>query len=192
MKTKVLYFFLLLLPFGLFSQEKGKLLVPYVVENGDTIILFSCHEVDIIGEMVFKNKKQQEKFNKLRRDVQKTYPYAILASVKLKEYNAVLSTMKSEVERDLYMKRAEKELKKQFTEDLKKLTFNQGKILIKLIDRETGSTSYDLVKDLRGSFSAFMWQSVAVMFNSSLKKEYDAKGDDKMIEIIIRQIEDGV
>lgn len=168
------------------------MIVPCVVEKGDTIALLSLPEVDIVGKLVFKNKKEQEKFNKLKRDVVKTYPYAILASVKLKEYNAVLSTMKTELERDMYMKRAEKELKKQFSDDLKKLTMNQGRILIKLIDRETGNTSYDLVKDLRGSFSAFMWQSLAVMFNSSLKKEYDAKGDDKMIELIIRQIEDGV
>jgi len=88
------------------------------------------------------------------------------------------------------MKRAEKELKKQFGEELKKLTITQGRILIKLVDRETGSSSYQLVKNMRGGLSAFMWQSLALMFNSSLKKEYDAKGDDKMIELIIHQIEE--
>jgi hypothetical protein len=69
---------------------------------------------------------------------------------------------------------------------------NQGRILIKLIDRETGNTSYDLVKQLRGSFSAFMWQSLARLFGSNLKSEYDPTGEDRLIEVAIKQIEAGV
>src|SRR5258705_13410403 len=103
----------------------------------------------------------------------------MLASVKLKQYNAQLATMRLEAERKLYMKKAEKEIVKQFEGDMRQLTLNQGKILIKLIDRETGSTSYNLVKELRGSFSAWMWQSLAVFFGANLKSEYDAKGDDR-------------
>jgi len=85
----------------------------------------------------------------------------------------------------------EENLKKEFTEDLKNLTITQGRILIKLIDRETGKSSYTLIKELRGSFSAFMWQSLASLFNSSLKVEYDAEGEDKPIEDAIRLIESG-
>ncbi len=181
---------ILALPFGLCAQT-AVMKVPYVVENGDTIRLMSLEQVNITAELVFKSKKEKEKFNKLKRDVKKVYPFAILASIKLQEYDAHLAVLKTEFERDYYMKRAEKELKKQFGEELKKLTITQGRILIKLVDRETGSSSYDLVKNMRGGFSAFMWQSLAVMFNSSLKKEYDAKGDDKMIELIIHQIEAG-
>ncbi len=178
---------------SIFAQEKVKevIFVPYTVEDGDTIACMNLPQVDITAALTFKSKKEKEKYDKLKRDVKKVYPYAILASVKLNEYNAQLATMKTEIERDVYMKKAEKELKKQFAEDLKKLTLKQGRLLIKLVDRETGSTSYSLVKDLRGSLSAFMWQTVAIMFNSTLKKEYDAKGDDKMIEVIIRQIENG-
>jgi len=82
-------------------------------------------------------------------------------------------------------------LKKEFEGQLKQLTVKQGRILIKLIDRETGKTSYDLVKQLRGSFSAWMWQGLAKLFGSDLKSEYDAKGEDRMIEVAIAQIENG-
>ncbi|MBN8703497.1 MAG: DUF4294 domain-containing protein [Bacteroidetes bacterium] len=162
-----------------------------VIVDGDTMPYISLNEVRIVGDRIFKNKKQQEIYWKLKRDVKKVYPYAIMAEAKLKEYNAKLATMKNEIERKRYMKTAEEELKQQFAADLKKLTVTQGKILIKLIDRQTGETSYELVKDLRGSFSAFMWQSLASLFGSSLKSEYDPKGKDKMIEDVIYLIESG-
>ena len=161
------------------------------VLDGDTIPFVQLQEVRIITDRVFKNKRQAEIYWKLKRDVKKVYPYAILAEARLKEYNGKLSTMNNEAEKKIYMKKAEKELKNQFEDELKKLTVNQGKILIKLIDRQTGNTSYQLVKDLRGSFSAFMWQSLAVLFGSNLKYDYDGSGKDKMIEDVIYLIECG-
>jgi hypothetical protein len=89
------------------------------------------------------------------------------------------------------MKLTEKQLKNQFGDEMKNLSVTQGRILIKLIDRETGKTTYDVVKKMRGSFSAFMWQGVALMFNSSLKADFDPDGDEKGIEIAIKMIEDG-
>lgn len=89
------------------------------------------------------------------------------------------------------MKNAEKQLQNEFSDDLKNLTITQGRILIKLIDRETGKTTYNIVKEMRGSFSAFMWQSLASLFNSSLKYDYDPKGEDKAIEQAIKLIENG-
>jgi hypothetical protein len=162
-----------------------------MVVDGDTLPLIYLPDVSISQTMVFKNQKQAENYTKLKRDVKKTYPYAILAAAKLKEYNVKLAGMRIEAERKLYMKKAEKELIKQFEGDMRKLTVTQGKILIKLIDRETGTTSYDLVKELRGSFSAWMWQSLAVFFGTNLKTEYDATGNDRIIETIIYQIEGG-
>jgi hypothetical protein len=161
------------------------------VYEGDTIPWMGLPEVSIYGEKKFKNKKEAQKWDKLKRDVKRVYPYAILAAAKLKEYNRQLEKMPLEAQRKVYMKKAEEQLKNEFEGELKKLTMNQGRILIKLIDRETGSTSYDLVKDLRGSFQAFMWQSLARLFGSNLKSEYDPKGDDKMIEDIIRLVEAG-
>jgi len=109
----------------------------------------------------------------------------------LKEYDQLLSQFSNENEKKKYMKRAEKQLKEEFGGELKQLTMSQGRILIKLIDRETGQTSYDVVKSMRGSFSAFMWQGLALMFNSNLKDDYDAEGEDIAIERAIKMIEGG-
>jgi hypothetical protein len=167
------------------------MIVHAAVYNGDTIPWVGIPEVNIYGERNFKNLKEKQKWDKLKRDVKRVYPYAILAAAKLKEYDRAMEKMPLEAQRKIYMKKAEEELKNQFEDELKKLTMNQGRILIKLIDRETGNTSYNLVKDLRGSFQAFMWQSVARIFGSNLKSEYDANGDDKAIENVIHLIEAG-
>ncbi len=153
---------------------------------------FLLPTVTIESKMPFATRKKYEQWTRLKYNVKVVYPYAILASSKLKEYERVLKTLPSETERKNYMKMAEDELQAQFGPELKKLSFNQGKILIKLIDRETGNTSYDLVKQLRGSFSAFMWQSLARLFGSNLKSEYDPTGEDKLIEVAISQIESGL
>jgi hypothetical protein len=86
---------------------------------------------------------------------------------------------------------AEAELRAEFEQDMKSMTVTQGRILVKLIDRQTGHTSYDLVKQLRGSFQAWMWQGVAKVFGNDLKGEYDPEGDDKLVESIVRRIENG-
>jgi hypothetical protein len=125
------------------------------------------------------------------RDLKITYPYAVLARQKLEELNAYYVTLNTERERKAYAKLVEEELKAEFEEDLKKLTITQGRLLIKLIDRETGSTSYELVKELRGSFSAFFWQAVARIFGSNLKTQYDPLGEDKLIEEILILIQHG-
>ena len=167
------------------------ILVRAKVIDGDTVPYVTLSEIKVFGERTFKDPVLAEKYRRLKRDVKKVYPYAVLAGIKLKEYDAVLAKMPLEAERKIYMKKVEKELKKQFEGDVRNMTMTQGRILIKLIDRETGNTSYDLVKELRGSFSAFMWQSVARLFGSSLKSEYDPQGDDKMIEQIIQLIQSG-
>ena len=89
------------------------------------------------------------------------------------------------------MKNVETALKDQYGAELKRLSISQGKVLLKLIDRQTGKTSYELIKEMRGSFSVGMWQGIARIFGHNLKSEYDAQGDDKMIEHIIRRIELG-
>jgi len=196
---KTIFILFLLISFLSFSQNKpnetqGNLsgyLVKATVVNGDTFPLINLPDVRIMDQMVFKSQKQAEKFTRLKRDVKKAYPYAILAAAKLKECNAKMATMPLEAERKLYMKRVEKEVVKQFEGDMRNLTLSQGKILIKLIDRETGSSSYELVKELRGTFSAWMWQSLAVFFGANLKSEYDATGNDKMIEQAIYLVESG-
>ena len=103
----------------------------------------------------------------------------------------ILAGIEDKKERKRIMKQAEKELDEEFGDDLRELTFSQGKILIKLVYRETGSSSYDLVAELRGKFRAFFWQAFARIFGFNLKNEYDPQGEDKDIEFIVQMIEAG-
>ena len=159
--------------------------------KGDTLPLVSLREFNVIAARTFKSEKDRLAYFKLKRDVRKAYPYAILASVKLREYDAILNNI-PENKRAPYLKNTEKELKVQFESDLKNLTMNQGRILIRLINRETGKTTYKVIKDYRGIFSAFIWQSFSLLWGNNLKWKYDpSKGEDKLIEDIIQQIQDG-
>lgn len=161
------------------------------VVNGDTIPSIRFNDVWVYADFSYKTKKQYEAWTRTKYNVKKVYPYAILASAKLKEYNRILEKMPDEKSRKAYLKVIEKELRDEFEEPLKNLTTTQGEILLKLIDRETGETSYELVKTLRGSFQAFMWQSLARLFGSNMKTRYDPTGDDIMIERAIKLIEAG-
>ena len=194
-----IFILLLLSPFLSKSQTdsvKGLVLpvqaayVRMTIYEGDTIPFVTLPTIYCYGNRVFKNPRQKAAWDRLKYNVKIVYPYAILAAAKLKEYDRILSQMPEE-QRSKYTKSAEKQLKDQFGKELENLTVNQGRLLIKLIDRETGKTTYSVVKEMRGSFSAFMWQSVAVMFGSNLKDEYDGQGSDKNIEAAIKLIEAG-
>jgi len=157
----------------------------------DTIPLVNLPSVEIIGAIHPNQAENLKKYLKLRRDVLRAYPYAKLASQQLKFINDSIAKIKSERAKKKFIKETEKDLKERFEKDLKNLTYTQGRILIKLIDRETGNTSYALVKELRGSLQAFFWQSLARLFGSNLKSEYDPEGEDLMIESIVQAIERG-
>ena len=159
--------------------------------KGETLPLVTLKDFSVTANRTFKNAKDQQAYLKLKRDVRKAYPYAILASVKLKEYDAILNNV-PEDKRAPYLKKTEKDLKTQFSSDLKNLTMNQGRILIRLINRETGMTTYKVIKDYRGGFSAFLWQSIGLLWGNNLKSTYDpSKGEDMLIEGIIQVIQDG-
>ena len=124
-------------------------------------------------------------------NVKKAYPWAKMAGQLMVDVKKHLQTLPTEKEQNEYLKKVEKELLDNYTEDMKKLTVTQGKILIKLVNRETGETSYDIVEFYRGKFSAFFWQAMARFFGSNLKLEYDPLGEDRLIEEIVVQIENG-
>jgi hypothetical protein len=159
--------------------------------DGDTIPFITLREFSVYAPRSFTSQKEAKKYDRFVRDVKRAYPYAKLAGEKLKEYNAQLASFKTEKERKQFLNQKEKEIKSEFEKDIRNLTLKQGIILIKLIDRETGNTSYDLVKDMRGTLSAFMWQSLARFFSANLKLEYDGKGEDKAIEEVVKMIERG-
>jgi hypothetical protein len=160
--------------------------------NGDTVANIMNYTCVVSAEKTFTSPKEKAKWDKLKRDVKKAYPYAVMARMKLAEMDAQLVFVKGEKARKDFTEKCEKELTAQFAEDMKNLTATQGRILFKLMDRETGSTTYQIIKERRGSFSAFMWQGVAVVFGNNLKSDYDPDGDDAKIEEVVNLIEMGV
>lgn len=161
------------------------------VEHGDTIPLVNLPEVSVYYLRVFDSRRDIRKVERMIYHIKKVYPYAKLAGIKLREYEQVLANAKTDRERKQIMKQAEKEINAQFGDDLRDLTFTQGKILIKLIDRETGETSYTLLQELRGNFTAFFYQTFARLWGYNLKTDYDPNGEDELIESIVLMIENG-
>jgi uncharacterized membrane protein len=161
------------------------------VYHGDTILIVNLPEVPVYSLRIFDSRRDIRKVERLIYHVKKVYPFARLAGIKLKEYESILLQAKNDRERKKIMKQAEKEIEEQFGADLRDLTFTQGKILIKLIDRETGETSYSLLQDLRGNFTAFFYQTFARLWGYNLKTQYDPKGEDELIEAIVLMIENG-
>jgi len=137
------------------------------------------------------NKHKKKKSDKLQAKVVKVYPYAKAAGDIMRECEVLCSKTTNSKEQKRLLDEAETELKAQFEKDLRAMTISEGVLLIKLIDRETGESSYALVKELKGKMSAFMWQGVARVFGHNLKDEYDEEGEDMLIENIVEQIEDG-
>ena len=194
MKTLVAFlFFFFLFSAQLEAQKVEELptVMETVVIDGDTIPLYRFDPVYIFATPTFKNKREERRYGKLKRYVVKVYPYAKIAGEMLQDFDDTLATITSDYKRKKYIKSVEERLMNEFEGELKKLTIKQGIILVKLIDRETGNTSYDLVKELRGSFSAFIWQGLARLFGSNLKLEYDPNGEDSAIEDIVLRIESG-
>jgi len=173
-----------------FSQTSDLIILRAVIIDGDTLPCVDLQEIHIISTFSLLSDEEIRKNKKLIRNVKRTLPYAKLAREKLLEINNELESV-SEKKRSEIMKQREKEIEKEFSAELKKLSFSQGLVLIKLIDRETGSSSFDLVKDLRGSFRAFFYQTFAKVFGYNLKTKFDpAKSkDDELIERICRSIE---
>ena len=172
-------------------SQKTQYKVVAIVVDGDTLPSFNLPECTVYGDYPTRNRKEYENWTRTKFNVKKVYPYAIIAAAKLKEYNIILEKLPSEKLKKAYLKVAEKELKAEFEDQLKELSMTQGRILLKLIDRETGNTSYQLVKDFRGGFQAFLWQGVARIFGNNMKSEYDPEGEDIMIERAIKLVESG-
>ncbi len=172
-------------------MDLGGYPVKAVVQGNDTILIANLGEAVIQPHTNKPTNRDMRQYRKLVYNVKKVYPYAKLAGEKFGEVNAHMDSLKTKREQREYIKQVEKDILQQYEEDLKNLTITQGRILIKLIDRETSQTSYEVVKDLRGSFQAALWQTVARIFGSNLKTEFDAAGEDRTIDEIMMMIERG-
>ncbi len=158
----------------------------------DTTIHIFLKPVYILPERKDMSPKQLRQYSQLELKVKKVYPIAKIAAIKLAEYNRVYATFKTEHERRSYVKVVEKDLFSEFEDELRAMKVSEGRILIKLLDRETGNSSYEIIKEFKGGFSAFFWQSVAKLFGHDLKAQYDPVTEDKLIEYIIVQIDLGL
>ena len=161
------------------------------VHKGDTMPFVQMQTVYIFPPRKFKNEREQRKYNKLVRDVKKVYPIALEINRAVIETYEYLQTLPDEKARQAHIKRVEKGIKKQYTPRMKKLTYSQGKLLIKLVDRQSNQTSFELVRAFMGPFKAGFYQAFAALFGASLKKEYDPEGKDFMIEQIVLMVENG-
>lgn len=171
------------------SIKAKDLILKHQIIDNDTIPHVNLKEIPVMPPYKFKNKRQHRRYNRLIRNIKITLPYARKAGITINDINAQLADISNPKQRKAYLKKREKELFTEFSTPLKKLTFSQGKLLIKLINRETGNTTYQLIKEYKGGVSAFFWQGIARLFGSNLKSEFDKEGDDRKIEHIIMLID---
>ncbi len=167
-------------------------LQPAILDGRDTVPIVRLREIYIYPQKQFKNRKEQEKYTKLVRDVKRTLPYAKMVYETLIETYEYIETLPDDKSREQHLKRMEKELFKEYKPELKKLSYSQGKLLIKLVDRECNQSSYNLVKAYLGSFRAAFWNMFAGMFGASLKSNYDPTGKDAETERICVLVENGL
>lgn len=173
------------------SVIRGSTVATHIIA-GDTILVIELAPVDVFAPRQFESRREARRYGRTVRNVKAAYPYARLAGNMFREYSEILLEIDNERDRRRFTEAVEKQIRAQFEEDLKSLTFSQGLILIKLIDRETQHTSYEILREFRGAFSAVFWQSFGRIFGFNLKTAYDPLGDDKMIEEIVQLIEAGL
>ena len=185
MKSVLIILFISVFSAEIFAQEKV-IIADFNVINGDTIFLADIPEVEILA---FKDKTERKQYYILKRRVLKVYPYALLAKGKLTRIQLGLDTIPKRRHKKRYTREVAKWVKEEYADRLKNLTMNEGKILVKLIYRETNTTSYEIVKSYRGRFNAFFWQTMAKFWNNNLKTAYDPVNirEDMLIEHILIQ-----
>lgn len=159
--------------------------------GGDTVYLAYLHEVWVYPPMRFKNKKQEKFYWRTVRDVKKCLPYAKMITKDMEYADAELAKLPDEKARKKWWKTYEKYLFKKYEKDFRGMYASQGMMLMKLMDRETDRTSYELIKKYKGKGVANFWQFVAKLFKNDLKEEYDASDKDKITERIINLVEAG-
>ena len=162
-----------------------------VEREGEALPEIEIKEVVIIGRESKSKKFPFSKYQRLVSNLKKVYPYALVVRAQLSDINLKLTELPDDRERRKYLRQAENSLFGEYEDDIRDMTITQGRLLIKLIDRETRNTSFELIRQYRGSLSAEFWQGIARIFGTNLKAEYDPYGEDIIIEIIVMEIESG-
>lgn len=174
------------------EKTKSVFLIPMCIYQGDTIPWVKLKNVYVYKPLKFKNKREEREYSRLVRNVKKVLPIANEINALIIETYEYLMTLPNEKERQKHIRAVEKGLKEQYTSRMKKLTYSQGKLLIKLVDRQTNSTGYELVKAFMGPFKAGFYQAFAAIFGASLKKEYNPYGEDMLVERVVILVENGL
>lgn len=190
-KLTIIFAFLM----GVAGFASGQTVGIKVAVDREGVPIFKLEDVVIsakrpTGRQSRRNERQVKKFNKLRYNILKTLPYANEAARNLSIINAELANIPTEEGRDAYLDSREDALFGRYEKEVRNLTISQGKILVKLIDRQTGNNAYSLIRDYKSKTSAFFWQGIGRLFGYNLKQEYDEEEEFAM-EVIIRSIENG-
>ena len=162
-----------------------------VIENGDTIFVDFLRPLYVYPPLVFSNRNQEKFYWRTVRDVKKALPYARLASIEINNLNRELFLLNNDAARNRYINDFQKRIFREYEKPLRNLTVNQGKMLVKLIDREYGMNTYDLIRAYKGSVPAVFWNTVAKFFGSDLKAEYDGSDKDRIVERVIKLVDAG-
>lgn len=162
-----------------------------VIIDGEPVWDYLMPELPVYKPMKFKSERERQQYNRLVNNVKRVLPLARKANMMLTETFEVLETLPTKEAKDAHIKAVERDIKAQYTPEMKKLTYSQGKLLIKLVDRECNQQAFEIVQAFLGPARAAFYQVFAWTFHASLKKEYDPNGDDRLIERIVRQIETG-
>lgn len=162
-----------------------------VLLRGDSIQYVELNNVYVYPPIVFKDAYQQQAFNRLVYNVKKVLPIAKECNAIILETYDYLQTLPNKKARDAHLKKVEQSIKQEYTPRMKKLTYSQGKLLIKLVYRECNSTSYNLIQAILGPVRAGFYQAFAWMFGASLKKQYDPNGVDRLTERVVLMVEAG-
>lgn len=162
-----------------------------VLFQGDSVQYMEMNNVYVYPQLTFKNKKQAKAYMRLVTNVKKVLPIAKEARQLLFETTEILETLPTKEAKEAHIKKVESEIFKTYKPKMKKLTYSQGKLLIKLIDRECHSSSYEMIQAFMGPFRAGFWQTFAWAFGASLKKQYDPEGVDRLTERVVLMVEAG-
>jgi hypothetical protein len=163
--------------------------VPATIYQNEYLSSQTLEWVWVQAKMSEEARRRKAEWTRLRNAVYVTYPYAKRAGAIMNDINKQLVNISSESQRKTIIRSKEKELKKEFTDPIQNLSVYQGRVLMKLINRQTGNNCYEIIKEYKGGFTARFWQTVAFVFGSNLKQPYDATGDDREIEMIVMEVE---
>ena len=208
MKKAFIVIFSLLLSCVLYAQEEGDELLPEepvnyklklqryryvkpIVADGDTMWCYLLPELWVYPPLKFKSEKQRRAYNRLVYNVKKVLPIAQQVNGLIEETYETLEMLPTKKEKSAHISAVERDIKETYTPQMKKLTYSQGKLLIKLVDRECNQSSYEIVQAFLGPAKAAFYQVFAWTFRASLKKEYHPEEEDKLIERVVRQVETG-